>query len=101
MRPGERRYLAAPDILRIVSIGLVGWYHIWQQSWLDPGFFLGKRYIDLQAVVRHGYMMVDVILVISGFLLVLPHARARLGLGERPSVREFYLKRFWRIIPSY
>ena len=101
MNTTERRYLAAADILRIISIGIIGWYHIWQQSWLDPGFRAGSVYVDLQSVVRHGYLMVDVLLVISGFLLIQPWARARLGLGPRPTVREFYRRRFWRIVPSY
>ncbi len=96
-----KSYLAAADILRIVSIGLIGWYHIWQQSWLDPGFTAFGHYVNLQNVVRHGYLMVDVVLVISGFLLSLPHARAGLGLGPRPNVHEYYVKRFWRIVPSY
>ena len=101
MKKDARDYLAAADVLRIISIGLIGWYHIWQQSWLDPGFRMFGNYVNLQNVVRHGYMLVDVVLVISGFLLSLPYARVNLGLGEHPSVKQFYVKRFWRIIPSY
>ena len=101
MRSNGRTDLASADILRVIAIALIGWYHIWQQSWLDPGFTLFNHYVNLQNVVRHGYMMVDVILVISGFLLSLPHAEAQLGLRERPGVRDFYLRRFWRIVPSY
>ncbi len=98
---GSRVYLAAADVLRVVSIGLVGWYHIWQQSWLDPGFYIGKYYVNLQQLVRNGYMMVDVLLVLSGFLLALPYARAKLGLCKRPAAKRFYFDRFWRIVPSY
>ncbi len=101
MTAPKRRYLAAADILRVVSIGLIGWYHIWQQSWLDPGFRLGSVYVDLQSVVRHGYLMVDVLLVISGFLLIQPWARSRLGLGPCPGARDFYRRRIWRIFPAY
>ncbi|MCD7749169.1 MAG: acyltransferase [Oscillospiraceae bacterium] len=97
----ERRYLAAADMLRVVCIGLIAWYHIWQQSWLDPGFSLGGVRVNLQQMVRHGYMMVDVLLVLSGFLLALPHARAAQGRGLAPKPAVFYLKRFWRIVPSY
>lgn len=97
----SRSYLAAADILRVVCILLVGWYHIWQQSWLNPGFTLFHHYVNLQQLVRNGYMMVDILLVLSGFLLALPYARAGLGKGKRPSVKEFYVKRFWRIFPSY
>lgn len=97
----SRNYLAAADVLRVACIGLVGWYHIWQQSWLDPGFSVGQYYVNLQQLVRNGYMMVDVLLVLSGFLLALPYARARQGGGPRPTTGEFCRKRFWRIFPSY
>lgn len=99
--PRGKTYLAAADILRVFAVGTVGWYHIWQQSWLDPSFTIGNHYVNLQQIVRHGYMMVDVLLVLSGFLLILPHSRARMGLGGPPSAKEFYVKRFWRIVPSY
>ena len=101
MKPEGRDYLAAADVLRVVCIGLIGWYHIWQQSWLDPSFTAFGYYVNIQNVVRHGYLLVDVVLVISGFLLSLPHARARCGLGDPPGVKEYYVKRFWRIVPSY
>ena len=35
-----RGYVKAPLILRI-AIGLVMWFHIWQQSWLSPVFDIG------------------------------------------------------------
>ena len=94
----RKGYFAAADILRVFAVFMVGWYHIWQQSWLDPGFRLGSVYVNLQQVVRHGYVLVDVLLVISGFLLALPVLRED---GEPFSARDFYRKRFWRIFPSY
>ena len=51
--PAGKR-LAAADVLRVASIFIVGWFHIWQQSWLDPGFRIGQYYVNLQQVVRHG-----------------------------------------------
>lgn len=97
----ERPYLAAADMLRVICVGLIAWYHIWQQSWLDPGFSLGGVRVNLQQMVRHGYMMVDVLLVLSGFLLALPLARAAQGRGLAPETGVFYQKRFWRVVPSY
>lgn len=93
--------LAAADVLRVASIGLIAWYHFWQQSWLDPGFSIGTHYVNLQQMVRNGYLMVDVMLVLSGFLLALPYARGREKGLAAPSPRVFYQKRFWRIVPSY
>ena len=96
--------MAAPDVLRVFSIFIVAWFHIWQQSWLDPGFFIGKYYVNLQNVVRHGYMMVDEMLLLSGFLLALPVARRALAGTPAEAVEPpeaFYRKRFWRIVPSY
>lgn len=97
----DRPYYAAADVLRVLAIFLVGWYHIWQQSWLDPGFRVGSVYVNLQQLVRHGYLLVDVLLVISGFLLALPVFRAQAGLCPRPAARDFYKKRFLRVFPSY
>lgn len=100
-RSRDSGYLAAADILRVISIGLVGWYHIWQQSWLDPGFYIGSHYVNLQQLVRNGYLMVDVLLVLSGFLLTLPYAKASLSDAPVLNCKQFYVKRFWRIFPSY
>lgn len=101
MTAERRPYLAAADVLRVFAVGLVAWFHIWQQSWLDPGFRLAREWIDLQSVVRRGYMMVDLMLLLSGFLLYLPYAR-RLRMGKNPlDVKAFYKKRLVRILPSY
>ena len=28
---------AAADLMRVVAAGSVGWFHIWQQSWVGAG----------------------------------------------------------------
>ena len=89
--------LWAADFLRVAAIGLVAWYHIWQQSWLNPGFWVGHCYINLQQVVRNGYLMVDILLVLSGFLLALLHCENNSSVSPLP----FYRRRFFRIYPSY
>ncbi len=97
----ERHYLPAADLFRVLCIALIAWYHFWQLSWLDPGFDLGGVHIDLQQTVRNGYMLVDMLLVLSGFLLALPYARWAQGRGDKPDGVDFYKKRFIRIVPSY
>ena len=49
-----RRYFAAADVLRILCIFTVAWFHIWQQSWLDPSFRIAGHYFDHQRIVRRG-----------------------------------------------
>ncbi len=101
MSGGKAGRLAAPDVLRVASIFIVAWFHIWQQSWLNPSFFIGKHYVNLELIVRHGYMMVDEMLLLSGFLLALPVARRHLRGEPAEAPEAFYRKRAWRIVPSY
>ena len=83
--------------LRVLLVFIVSWYHIWQQSWWTP--HIGSYSLDF--LVRAGYVPVDGTILLSGFLLFLPHARAML-LGEpTPDLRSFYQKRIMRIVPSY
>ena len=57
---------------------------------------VGKFTLDMTGPVRAGYMFVDLMLMLSGFLLYLPWANGK----ERPT-GEFYLRRALRILPSY
>jgi len=83
--------------LRVLLVFIVSWYHFWQQSWLTP--HIGTHSLDF--LVRSGYVPVDGTILLSGFLLFLPHARAML-LGEKtPDARTFYQRRVMRIVPSY
>ena len=88
-------------MLRIIAVSIVAWYHFWQLSWLDPGFTVFGVHVDMLSMIRAGYMMVDVMLVLSGFLLAIPHAQARVSGRPVPSTREYFRRRFWRIMPSY
>ena len=97
----KKEYIAAADLLRVFSVGLVACFHIWQQSWLDPGFSVAGAYFDLQRIVRRGYMAVDLMLLLSGFLLYLPVARAARVGTPMPDTKDFYLRRAARILPSY
>ena len=93
-----KRYFAAADILRIVCILFVAWFHIWQQSWLDPSFTVAGHYVDMQRLVRRGYMLVDLTLLLTGYLLYYPLASHE---GRLRSVWGFYRRRLCRIVPSY
>ena len=52
-------------------------------------------------LVGNGYLGVDLFFLISGFLLAMPwFVHETKGLPA-PSMREFYRRRFWRIVPAY
>lgn len=89
------------DGARTLFVLIVGWYHIWQQSWLTPGFLLFGRYISLDFLMRAGYIWVDALLLLSGFLLFLPYAEANENGKSLPRILPFYRNRFLRIAPSY
>lgn len=99
MKPYRPSAKHIPELngLRVLLVFIVSWYHIWQQSWLTP--HVGSYSLDF--LVRAGYVPVDGTILLSGFLLFLPHARAML-LGEPvPNTRTFYRRRIMRIVPSY
>ena len=93
MQPG---YADAGDILRVLCTFFVAWFHIWQQSWLSPNFEVLGHYVRLWPVVACGYIFVDLLLLLSGFLLMLGFLS-----GRSRKVGPFYAGRLTRILPSY
>lgn len=81
------------DILRIGSIGIVGWFHIWQQSWLPAG--------ELDFLPRSGYVWVDMMILLSAFCLFLPYATDKIQGKEFRFADGFYFRRAIRILPAY
>lgn len=98
LSPGGNDPLRADgaDLMRVGCTLAVAAYHIWQQSWLNPALTLFGLRVNLRNQVATGYLGVDLLLMLSGFLLYLPYAA-----GKTPDVREFYRKRAARILPSY
>ncbi len=95
------RHVGVLDGVRALCVFLVAWFHVWQQSWLTPYVFFAREKISLDFVVRSGYIFVDGLILLSGFLLFLPYARHKVEGVALPSIREFYVKRVMRIVPSY
>ena len=89
-------YAAAADFLRVISIFFIAWFHIWQQSWLNPNFTIFGLKIEMYPLVSCGYMFVDLMLALSGFLLMLGFLN-----GRGRNVRAFYVSRAARILPGY
>ena len=97
-QPPDTRHVDVLDGVRALCVLLVGWFHIWQQGWLAPSFYWGKTWVSLDFLLRTGYLWVDGLLLLSGFLLYLPYAQA----GQKlPGALSFYKRRLIRILPSY
>ena len=76
-------------------------YHFWQQSWIAQQITVAGKIISFDFFTRSSYLFVDGMLLLSGFLLYLPHAQAAEYGTLAPGTRDFYQKRFMRIVPSY
>ena len=100
---GRRVRIPELDGLRVLMIFVVSWFHIWQQSWLQPWItvdFLNIQW-SLDWLVRSGYIWVDGTVLLSVFLLYLPWAEAKRNGTPNPDTREFYWRRARRVIPGY
>lgn len=86
--------------LRALLVFVVSFFHLWQQSWLTPRFSLGLIHINMDYILRSGYIWVDGMLLLSGFLLYLPYAAAK-RYDALPKTLDFYKRRAARILPSY
>ncbi|MDR0397220.1 MAG: acyltransferase [Oscillospiraceae bacterium] len=93
--------LAAADGLRALCILIIALYHFWQQSWLELTFRIGSTTFTLLPLLRTGYIFVDLLLMLSGFLLYLPYARSAASSVPLPPLKDFYTKRALRILPGY
>ena len=93
--------LPALDGARALFVLLVGCYHIWQQSWWTPVLAVGSWRFSFDPLLRSGYIWVDAMLLLSGFLLYLPYAEAAEGGKRSPRILPFYGRRILRIVPSY
>ncbi len=94
-------YIPPLDGVRVGFVFLIAAYHFWQQSWLTPVFSLPGGRVSLDFLLRTGYVWVDGLILLSGFLVYLPYARAREDMQPSPPVLPFYRRRLVRIVPSY
>ena len=103
----DTQHVGTVDGLRALGILIVLWFHFWQQTWLMPAYqtpflrWLGISEIYPNSFRRCGYLCVDLMLLISAFVLYLPYARSTFFGTQTDSWKRFYLKRFARIVPSY
>ena len=76
-------------------------FHIWQQGWLGQYATVFGLRLDFDFWTRASYMFVDGMILMSGFLLYLPHARRAVLATPVPTAGRFYADRVARIVPSY
>lgn len=79
------------DTLRAAAIVLVMLYHLNMQGLLPS---------VISPIARMGWIGVDLFFVLSGFLIGTQLLKPYLA-GERPSLREFYTRRAFRILPAF
>ena len=91
----QRTRPVAADLFRVIAIGMVGWFHIWQQSWQNVGSFT--------YLAHSGAAWVDGLIMLSAFCLFLPYATNWAENKPFPEidVPAFFKKRAIRILPSY
>ncbi|GLV56219.1 hypothetical protein KDH_30610 [Dictyobacter sp. S3.2.2.5] len=83
--------------LGVVSFHLNLWAyigHVWS-PFLDD---FGAMVSSLALIGETGVLL---FFILSGFLLFLPYAKAMLFDGAWPSLRRFYIRRIFRILPGY
>lgn len=99
--PARYGRIPALDGLRFLMVFSVVAFHLWQQSWLTPTFTVFGRFVSMDPWLRTGYLWVDGMLLLSGFLLFLPLARAREAGRAASLFKGFYTRRVKRIVPTY
>lgn len=67
----------------------------------DAFIVLARSWAPLEAIVRNGYLGVDLFFVITGFLLTLPWFRHAAEGRAAPGAKAFYFRRMRRIMPAY
>ncbi len=90
------------DGVRAFACLIVIWFHIYRiprdlHIWNTPP----SDHPLLNSFLYFGRYGVTLFFVLSGFLLFLPFAKALLFEKTWPSMRRFYLRRVFRIIPAY
>jgi peptidoglycan/LPS O-acetylase OafA/YrhL len=98
-----RRFIPEVDGLRFVAISAVVLYHLSQHTLTRhmAGASVQPEESWLPKLLDLGRYGVRLFFVLSGFLLALPFAKWRLGLGDKPSLRAYYLRRLTRLEPPY
>ena len=103
----DPKHIDVLDGIRAISVIIVLIFHFWQQTWIFPVIktpflkFIKIEQIDFSAFAKVGYLFVDMMVLLSGFLLFLPLMR-QIFMGEDMiSWKQYARRRIARILPSY
>ena len=103
--PAAIGHLDGVEALRAIAVTWVVLFHylvVREAARIDDGW---NAWIaaspTLNAIVRNGYLGVDLFFLVTGFLLVQPWIRAAATGAPRPSTADFYRRRVRRIVPAY
>lgn len=89
--------------LRGYAILSVVCYHVFAR-FTEPGqttFAWLSFELPVSAVLENGWMGVNIFFVLSGFVLFLPYARGQREMTAGAGTRDFYRRRFRRLMPLY
>src|SRR5436305_5986549 len=98
----EKNKILVLDGVRAFACLIVIWFHIYRiprdlQIWNSPP----SAHPLLNSFLYFGKYGVTLFFVLSGFLLFRPFAKALIFEKKWPSVRQYYVRRIFRIIPAY
>jgi peptidoglycan/LPS O-acetylase OafA/YrhL len=95
-----RIFIPEVDGLRFVAITAVVLYHLRD---FTPRHQIAAQPIDsyLSRLVGVGHYGVELFFILSGFLLAMPFAKWRVGLGPKPSLQTYYSRRLTRLEPPF
>lgn len=82
--------------LNVISAGIGVWGPVY-----NIHDIVGTLTFISQALGNSGHSGIYLFFVLSGFLLFLPYAKSLLFDSPWPSLRRFYLRRIFRIVPAY
>ncbi len=99
-RTGLGEIMPGLDGIRAVAITLVFGFHAHAFSG-SPSLPLWPQGPDLAHLLGSGFLGVDLFFVLSGFLLLLPWAKAFYLKRPSPSPGRYYRRRILRILPAY
>lgn len=100
----EAGHLVGIEALRALAVAWVvafHWMGVRDPAARDPWAAAIDGWPLAAAIVRNGYLGVDLFFLITGFLLVIPWVRHAAEGRPAPGALDFYRRRVLRIVPAY